>query len=328
MAATSGPTINNRGILILLDENNSRSFSENRLTNISTNETETGYVSSSDGYIYVQPVGIGTYSTPSLQGSQDISISTRIRHSQSVSGIKGAVFSMQTPHNQNDTRLSTSEPRTIFNLAATGSTLGGNAGVSSNLIVAQAPLTANVISTGSNATDNVIITSNNTVYSRSIANLIATSSVFESNLIAASNLSVPSLRVVDNLTATNTTMHYSFNSQEISLFVDDSGIVIRNKMPDYDVTMSYGAARGSDQIYTVNYSVGTDNDKIQLYVNSTNVLNSGNISVQGVIDSGYVQLFSVNGWSNYLNSGFKNILIYNKKLSQQDVDLFQNLKGN
>jgi hypothetical protein len=215
--------------------------------------------------------------------------------------IKGAVFSINVPHNQNDSRTVTPSPHTIFTVVAGGSVDYSNDASASNIM---------------------------TPSPHTIFTVVAGGSVDYSNDASASNIMTPSPHTIFTVDASSIHNYYFNNSHELSLFADDAGIVIRNKMPLYDITAAHGVLKNSDNSYVVNFSLGTTNYKIELYINSINVLNAGNTSPADVLTDNKIQLFSISGESDYLTSGLKNVIVYNKRLEQEDIALFKKLKGN
>lgn len=330
MSVYAGPKIENDGILLCIDGNNQKSINGNDVTNIITGETHTGSIALTNGYIYTNSNAIDKYTVDNMSSAQNIAVFTKISNLQDTKNIKGLLFLVNSKHNQNDFGIALPQSHSIFNVSCTNEVSYSNSVNTSNT---STPLAHNVFTSNSISTINyhdipnissiITVDSNNIILITNVAN-----SVIYNDTYSPSNTFTVSQHQIFNVAMTNITTHYFNNNYELSIFSDGSSIIVRNKQPTYDSTLSHDTSYNETNSCLVNFGLGNAENKIELYINNLNVLNSGNMSSSGTINTSEIQLFSVDGVSDFLQTGLNNITVYNKKLYQDDIELFRNLKGN
>jgi hypothetical protein len=327
MGAFSGPRINREGIHFYVDPRNQKSFLGNGvLKPINTNHTEviTNLFIDEKGFLFTSDKKTETLVDLQLSNKDEITVTILVNETKNNSGSVFSLTNGQIPIYRHAVDNKTTNSSGIVNTFSTQETplLIPSDNQTSTTQYTSSPVStiASTISLGTT----IYASSQNTITSSSVVTTYATSELHDSTTTTNSSDNTVVISQTVNTTATNkTSLKTPF---EINFYVNSKDMFVTHNNEDIDSTL-FSESEDEKNIYTAVFrAINGTKSPLSLYKNGRFVAEYSLQTGLTELKNGQIKIFNTD-YSYNSNYKIGLILIHDRELSDSEISLIRNLKG-
>jgi hypothetical protein len=324
MSGHVGPDIPENNLVFYIDGKNQKSFFDNTLKSLLSNEQKTVNVISDNGYLYSDFKSFDKFEQIDLSDKNSFTVNVLLDHKPNSYGF---AFSINSNNLISflSTGLTTYNTSTI-NTIATSIVNESNIYFTTGTTIYTTSI-ANTFATNVINESNVYSNTDLTTYNTSSINTLATNVINESNVYSNTDLTTYNTSLITTLTSIVNSFILE-TDYEISVFANPSGIVAINNNGQYKSQTTGAAQKQGKSQYTVIFRKYESNvTPITVYVNGDFYSNSLPIVVDTPtnFENLGINLFNKSN-SNYSTYGIRSISLYDRELSPSEVRLINRVE--